>query len=104
MDQSDDRIESSRRALTIIGAPLEDGTGVASTVMGPAALRTAGLIRTLRVAPNSGRVDVRPDVRFGPILLQKSGSKGVSAAPWIFEADARPLLSDSPRGAAVLTL
>jgi len=35
--------------------------------------------------------------RFGPILLQKSGSKGVSAAPWIFEADARPLLSDSPR-------
>jgi len=34
---------------------------------------------------------------FGPILLQKSGSKGVSAAPWIFEADARPLLSDSPR-------
>jgi len=35
--------------------------------------------------------------RSGPILLQKSGSKGVSAAPWIFEADARPLLSDSPR-------
>jgi len=35
--------------------------------------------------------------RLWPILLQKSGSKGVSAAPWIFEADARPLLSDSPR-------
>jgi len=39
----------------------------------------------------------RSERREGPILLQKSGSKGVSAAPWIFEADARPLLSDSPR-------
>jgi len=37
------------------------------------------------------------DFCYWPILLQKSGSKGVSAAPWIFEADARPLLSDSPR-------
>ena len=42
-----DRIESSRRALTVIGAPLEDGAGVAGTVMGPAALRTAGLIREI---------------------------------------------------------
>jgi len=36
--------------------------------------------------------------------LQKSGWKGVSAARWIFEADANPLLSDSPHGAAALTL
>jgi arginase len=34
--------------LSVIGAPIEDGAGVPGNIMGPAALRTAGLIRTLR--------------------------------------------------------
>ena len=34
--------------LSVIGAPIEDGAGVAGPLMGPAALRTAGLIRVLR--------------------------------------------------------
>jgi arginase len=48
MDGSDQRSESPARILAVIGAPIEDGTSVPGTVMGPAALRTAGLIRTLR--------------------------------------------------------
>ena len=48
MERSNDRIESRTRVLSVIGAPVEDGTSVPGTVMGPAALRTAGLIRALR--------------------------------------------------------
>ena len=35
------------RALTIVGAPIEDGASVAGAAMGPAMLRVAGLIREL---------------------------------------------------------
>ena len=35
------------RTLTILGAPFEDGAGVAGAAMGPAMLRVAGLARTL---------------------------------------------------------
>ena len=85
MDQSDDRIESSRRALTVIGAPLEDGAGVAGTVMGPAALRTAGLIRTLRDLGNE--VDDRGDLRLEervpePVLMAGSARNIASVAGW----------------------
>src|SRR2546429_3058167 len=47
MDGSDNR-KGQTRMLSVIGAPIEDGAGVPGTIMGPAALRTAGLIRTLR--------------------------------------------------------
>ncbi len=85
MDRSDDPIESSRRALTIIGAPLEDGAGVAGTVMGPAALRTAGLIRTLRDLGNE--VDDRGDLRLEervpePVLMAGSARNIASVAGW----------------------
>jgi len=85
MDRSDDRIESSRRALTVIGAPLEDGAGVAGTVMGPAALRTAGLIRTLRDLGNE--VDDRGDLRLEervpePVLMAGSARNIGSVVGW----------------------
>ncbi len=37
-----------RQAITIFGAPVEAGAGVAGCAMGPAMLRTAGIARTLR--------------------------------------------------------
>ncbi len=36
-----------RQAITVIGAPIEAGAGVAGCAMGPAMLRTAGIVRTL---------------------------------------------------------
>ncbi|QCI67682.1 arginase [Phreatobacter stygius] len=36
------------RQLSLIGAPIEEGAGQAGAVMGPAGLRTAGLVGTLR--------------------------------------------------------
>ena len=85
MDRSDDRIESSRRALTVIGAPLEDGAGVAGTVMGPAALRTAGLIRILRDLGNE--VDDRGDLRLEervpePVLMAGSARRVAARFPY----------------------
>jgi arginase len=47
MDGSDNR-KGQTSVLSVIGAPVEDGASVPGTIMGPAALRTAGLIRTLR--------------------------------------------------------
>jgi arginase len=37
-----------RRAITIVGAPVEAGAGVAGCAMGPAMLRTAGVVRMLK--------------------------------------------------------
>src|SRR6516165_541932 len=36
------------RAITILGAPVEAGTSVPGAAMGPAMLRTAGIVETLR--------------------------------------------------------
>src|ERR1700694_4177727 len=36
------------QAVTILGAPIEVGAGVAGCAMGPAMLRTAGVVRTLK--------------------------------------------------------
>jgi arginase len=36
-----------RQAITVIGAPIEAGAGVAGCATGPAMLRTAGIVRTL---------------------------------------------------------
>jgi len=47
MHGSSDR-SSRTNVLSVIGAPIEDGVGVPGTIMGPAALRTAGLIRVLQ--------------------------------------------------------
>jgi arginase len=76
---------ADQRILSIIGAPIEDGTSVPGTVMGPAALRTAGLIRTLRElgheVEDSG--DLRLEER-GPEPALASGSARniASVAGW----------------------
>ena len=48
MEGSDKRIGGRASVLSVIGAPIEDGAGVRGTIMGPAALRTAGLVQVLR--------------------------------------------------------
>jgi arginase len=48
MEGSDKRIGGHASVLSVIGAPIEDGAGVRGTIMGPAALRTAGLVQVLR--------------------------------------------------------
>ena len=48
MEGSDKRIGGRASVLSVIGAPIEDGVGVPGTIMGPAALRTAGLVQVLR--------------------------------------------------------
>jgi arginase len=40
--------QASPRAITILGAPVEAGAGVPGAAMGPAMLRTAGIVETLR--------------------------------------------------------
>ena len=42
------RTRPPAQAVTILGAPVEAGAGVAGCAMGPAMLRTAGIVRTLR--------------------------------------------------------
>jgi arginase len=70
--------------LSVIGAPIEDGAGVPGSVMGPAALRTAGLIRTLRDLGHE--VDDRGDLRLQGIPQPVSLAGGLrnlaSVAGW----------------------
>src|SRR4051812_43238716 len=61
MNDPVNRPEGSKRVLSVIGAPIEDGAGLPGTIMGPAALRTAGLLRVL--ADLGHQVDDRGDVR-----------------------------------------
>jgi arginase len=65
MDASANR--SSPNVLSLICAPIEDGVGVPGTAMGPAALRTAGLIRILQDLGYA--VDDLGDLRLGDLKL-----------------------------------
>jgi arginase len=47
-DPARQRDQARRQAITILGAPVEDGASVAGAAMGPAMLRTAGIVKTLR--------------------------------------------------------
>ena len=105
--------------LSVIGAPIEDGAGLPGSIMGPAALRTAGLIRTLRELGHE--VDDRGDLRLPegipqPVtvagslrnlasivgwsrLLCRRGSGTFRAAPWrrrILAADGCASSSSDP--------
>jgi arginase len=60
MDQSTDRTDDCARSLSIIGAPIEDGASRPGAIMGPAALRTAGLARALTELGH--RVEDRGDI------------------------------------------
>jgi arginase len=71
--------------LSVIGAPVEDGAGVPGTIMGPAALRTAGLIRTL--GDLGHEVDDRGDLRLpdgiaSPASIAGSLRNLASVAGW----------------------
>jgi arginase len=73
------------RILSVIGAPIEDGAGVPGSIMGPAALRTAGLIRTLRDLGHE--VDDRGDLRLPdgtpePVSIPGSLRNLASVAGW----------------------
>src|SRR5437867_343028 len=84
MDGSDNR-KGQTRFLSVIGAPIEDGAGVPGTIMGPAALRTAGLIRTLRDLGHEieDRGDLGPpDVIAEPVSMSGSLRNLASVAGW----------------------
>jgi len=72
MDGSDKR--KARSILSVIGAPLEDGAGVPGTIMGPAALRTAGLIRALRDLGH--QVDDQGDLKPPQAIAEPATSPG----------------------------
>ena len=59
--------DAHKQKLTIIGAPIEEGAGRLGALMGPAALRTAGLVRTLEELghPVEDRGDLRFEVAYG---------------------------------------
>lgn len=42
------RLQAPRLAIAILGAPVEAGAGVPGSAMGPATLRTAGIVKSLR--------------------------------------------------------
>ena len=65
--------ETRARTVLILGAPIEVGTSEAGAIMGPAALRTAGLLRSLRDLGHTvvDRGDLVPD---GP-----AGARGLPA-------------------------
>src|SRR6267143_1283493 len=85
MDGSDNRTGGQTSVLSVIGAPVEDGAGVPGTIMGPAALRTAGLIRALRDLGHE--VDDRGDLRLAegtpePLSMAGSLRNLASVAGW----------------------
>jgi arginase len=47
-DPGGQRDRTRRQAITVLGAPVEDGASVPGAAMGPAMLRTAGIVKTLR--------------------------------------------------------
>ncbi|MRG55501.1 arginase [Phyllobacterium sp. SYP-B3895] len=58
--------DTHKQKLTIIGAPIEEGAGRLGALMGPAALRTAGLVRTLEEFGHP--VEDRGDLQLPPVL------------------------------------
>ncbi|MCO4316477.1 arginase [Phyllobacterium sp. 21LDTY02-6] len=79
MDSRDSRgtfEEHHKQLLTIIGAPIDEGAGRPGALMGPAALRTAGLIHTLKELGHP--VDDRGDLRLPQQLPQLPPIEGLA--------------------------
>lgn len=78
MSEADDAAVGTRRprqqAIAVIGAPIEAGAGVAGCAMGPAMLRTAGIVTTLTELGHDV-VDVG-DVAFGRSVAPASAPEG----------------------------
>lgn len=75
------------RRIAVIGAPIEAGASEPGAVMGPAALRTAGLVRTLRDLGHA--VDDRGDA----VPDGEAGMGGLPAVEAALEADHLPLVA-----------
>jgi arginase len=76
---------SGPRVLSVIGAPIEDGAGLPGTIMGPAALRTGGLIKVLRDLGHhvdSDRDLIVPGETAGPALMAGSVRNLASVSGW----------------------
>ena len=71
------RLQAPRHAIAILGAPVDAGAGVPGSAMGPAMLRTAGIVKSLRDLGHD--VEDRGDLALPHSLVQ-------AAAP---EANAR---------------
>ncbi len=63
-----------RRAFTILGAPVEAGTNVAGAAMGPAMLRTADIVKSLRDLGHD--VEDRGDLAPPPPLVHLAAPEG----------------------------
>jgi arginase len=72
-----DRSQPLPRAITLIGAPVEAGAGMAGCAMGPAMLRTAGIAQTLvdlgHSVEDSG--DRRPKAPFPELILPEGRAR-----------------------------
>src|SRR4029077_7171915 len=64
------------RAITILGAPVEAGASVPGAAMGPAMLRTAGIVTTLRDLGHD--VEDRGDLALPPSLADAAGPEGTA--------------------------
>jgi arginase len=73
-DRGLDDKRQRRQAVTILGAPIEAGAGVAGCAMGPAMLRTAGIARTL--SDLGHEVIDRGDLAIGEIPGDRAAPKG----------------------------
>ncbi|HEY5203197.1 MAG TPA: arginase family protein, partial [Roseiarcus sp.] len=62
------------RAITILGAPVEVGAGVPGAAMGPAMLRTAGIVKTLSDLGHD--VEDRGDLASPPPLVHAPAPEG----------------------------
>jgi arginase len=62
------------RAITILGAPVEAGAGVPGAAMGPAMLRTAGIVKTLRDLGHD--VEDRGDLAIADPLVHAAAPDG----------------------------
>ena len=58
--------DTHKQKLTVIGAPIEEGAGRLGALMGPAALRTAGLLHTLEELGHP--IEDRGDLRLPEVL------------------------------------
>jgi len=85
-DLAGEGVRAPRRAITILGAPVEAGTGVRGAAMGPAMLRTAGIVETLRDLGHD--VEDRGDLVAPPLSVQPLPPEGkahrfADVAAWV---------------------
>jgi arginase len=73
-DREAGRLPALPQAIAVVGAPVEAGAGVPGSAMGPAMLRTAGIVKSLRDLGHD--VEDRGDLAFPAALVQAAAPKG----------------------------